>query len=129
MASNGNFQTYVEIYKKEPYQGQVSSTGDKKVLLQSGPAILDFIDDNDAMSTKAKALELTIEHNLTFNGIVSLEGSLDHYEFHVRRNFNNMILEPISYPIYLGNMATIINCQEKEDVGYDKNTDTSMGVW
>lgn len=129
MISNSSFQVYVEIYRKESYQGQVISTGDEKKMIQAASAVLEYVNEDDVMSSIAKALELTIEYNLIFNGIVTFQGSLDNYEFHVRRNFNNMVLEPISYPLYIEDSKTVVKCQEKEDIGYEKNDENSMGVW
>jgi len=129
MLSNGSFQTFLEMYKFDNENlGQIADATSTKKLIRRGPVLCKFTSSGDSMSAKAKALELEIEYVVVFNGIVSLEGSLDNYEFRVRRNYNDMTLIPIDYPRYMNN-KTEISCLEQEDEGYDKNTENSMGTW
>jgi len=129
MLSNGSYQTFLEMYKFDNENlGQVAGSTNTKKLVRRGPVLCKFTSSSDSMSAKAKALELEIEYIIVFNGIVSLEGTLDNYEFNVRRNYNDMVLVPIDYPRYFNN-KTEIHCLEQEDEGYSKNTDDSMGTW
>lgn len=129
MLSNGSYQTFLEMYKFDDENlGQITNPQSDKKMIRRGPVLCKFTSSNDSMSAKAKALELEIEYILVFNGIVSLEGSLDSYQFWVRRNYNDMVLVPIDYPRYINN-KTEIHCLEQEDERIDKNTDNSMGTW
>lgn len=125
---NGSFKSYIDIKElievNESYQGEVY----EEYFYNSVPANVHYVSDGNSMSSQAKALEVEIEYVIILNGWFDVQGSLENYRIYFNDFFGEKTLKLILYPIVRKNY-TELHCVQSEDEDYQKDEQSSMGVW